>query len=198
MKITREVKDLVRAWFIISLAFAIFYVKYYLHGSLFGTEIIPVFLASAFTVGLGFILHELAHRYFARRYGAKAEFYANNTMLFMALIFSFFGFIFAAPGAVVIKGYLTKRKYGHIALAGPVMNILLGIIFLVIAVFIPETLPVTQPGMMINFWLALFNMLPFPIFDGFKVLKWNRIVYGLFLVISIFLAFGSGSLLALA
>ena len=149
-------------------------------------------------MGLGFILHELAHRYAAKRYGAHAEFYANNTMLFIALLFSFFGFIFAAPGAVVIRGYLTKRKYGHIALAGPMMNILLGILFLVIALFMPFTLPVTKPGMMINFWLALFNMLPFPIFDGFKVLKWNKIVYGIVLGVCIVAVFGSGSLLALA
>ncbi len=194
MKITRELRDLVKAWFIISLAFAIAFSG----GGFFDTSILVIFLVSAFTVGLGFILHELAHRYAAKRYGAHAEFYANNTMLFIALLFSFFGFIFAAPGAVVIRGYLTKRKYGHIALAGPMMNILLGILFLVIALFMPFTLPVTKPGMMINFWLALFNMLPFPIFDGFKVLKWNKIVYGIVLGVCIVAVFGSGSLLALA
>ncbi|MBN1645113.1 hypothetical protein JW851_03685 [Candidatus Woesearchaeota archaeon] len=188
MKITREIQDLVKAWFIISLAFAIAFSG----GRLFDSAIVLIFLVSSFTVGLGFVLHELAHRYMARKYGAKAEFHANNTMLFIALLFSFFGFIFAAPGAVVIKGYLTKRKYGHIALAGPMMNILLGLVFLIIAVFIPLTLPVTKPGMMINFWLALFNMLPFPIFDGFKVLKWNKIVYGIVLVLCIVAVVGYG------
>ncbi|MBD3361717.1 hypothetical protein GF358_02915 [Candidatus Woesearchaeota archaeon] len=188
MKITRELKDLVKAWFIISLAFAIAFSR----GRLFDPAILVVFLSSAFTVGLGFILHELAHRYFARKYGAHAEFYANNTMLGLALLFSFFGFIFAAPGAVVIRGYLTKRKYGHISLAGPAMNILLGIVFLVIALFIPESSVVTKPGMMINFWLALFNMLPFPIFDGFKVLRWNKIVYGIVLGFCVVLVFGYG------
>jgi len=188
MKITRELRDLVKAWFIISLAFAIAFSG----GQLFSNTIIFVFLISAFTVGLGFILHELAHRYFARRYGAHAEFYANNTMLFIALLFSFFGFIFAAPGAVVIKGYLTKRKYGHIALAGPAMNVLLGIVFLLILLFIPESAVVTKPGMMINFWLALFNMLPFPIFDGYKVLRWNKIVYGLVLGLCVVAVFGYG------
>jgi Zn-dependent protease len=191
MKITREIRDLVKAWFIISLAFAIAFSG----GGLFDASILVIFLVSAFTVGLGFILHELAHRYVAKRYGAHAEFYANNTMLFIALLFSFFGFIFAAPGAVVIRGYLTKRKYGHIALAGPAMNILLGIVFLIIALFMPFTLPVTKPGMMINFWLALFNMLPFPIFDGFKVLKWNKIVYGIVLGICVVAVFGYGFVL---
>lgn len=188
MRITREAKDLVKAWFIISLAFAIAFNR----GGLFDPGILIIFLVSAFTVGLGFILHELAHRYFARKYGATAEFYANNTMLGLALIFSFFGFIFAAPGAVVIRGYLTKRKYGHIALAGPAMNVLLGIVFLLLAFFIPATNPVAKPGMMINFWLALFNMLPFPIFDGYKVLKWNRIVYAIVLLVCIAAVFGYG------
>jgi len=188
IKVTREIKDLVKAWFIISLAFAIAFSG----GGFFDASILVIFLVSAFTVGLGFILHELAHRYFARRYGAHAEFYANNTMLFMALLFSFFGFIFAAPGAVVIRGYLTKRKYGHIALAGPMMNILLGIVFLLFGIFLPVTMPVAKPGMMINFWLALFNMLPFPIFDGFKVLRWNKIVYGAVMAFTVIAVFGYG------
>lgn len=191
MKLTREIRDLVKAWFIISLAFAIAFSG----GRLFDSAILLIFLVSAFTVGLGFILHELAHRYFAIRYGAKAEFHANNTMLFIALLFSFFGFIFAAPGAVVIHGYLTKRKYGHIALAGPMMNILLGGVFLLFGLFLPVTMPVAKPGMLINFWLALFNMLPFPIFDGFKVLKWNKLIYGLVMALTVIAVFGHGLLI---
>ena len=33
-------------------------------------------------------------------------------------------------------------------------------------------------GFVINSWLALFNMLPFWLFDGHKILKWNKLAYG--------------------
>jgi len=190
----KEAFDLIKAWFILSLAFAIVFNS----GKLFDYSIIFTFIVSAITVGLGFILHELGHRTLARRYGATAEFVASNTMLGLALMMSFFGFIFAAPGAVVIRGYLTKRKYGYISAAGPLTNIILGALFLLTAMFVPMqmTLAIAVVGMKINFWLALFNMLPFPMFDGAKILHWNKIVYAVMLLVSVIAVFGSEYLLA--
>ncbi len=190
----KEAWDLIKAWFILSLAFAIVFNS----GKLLSASILSMFIISAITVGLGFILHELGHRTLARRYGATAEFVASNTMLGLALVMSFFGFIFAAPGAVVIRGYLTKRKYGYISAAGPLTNIILGAGFLLAAVFVPMQMIMTicVVGMKINFWLALFNMLPFPMFDGLKVLHWNKIVYAAMLAASVVAVFGSEYLLA--
>ena len=190
----KEAFDLIKAWFILSLAFAIVFNS----GKLLSTSILSLFIISAITVGLGFILHELGHRTLARRYGATAEFVASNTMLGLALMMSFFGFIFAAPGAVVIRGYLTKRKYGYISAAGPLTNIILGALFLLTAMFVPMqmTLAIAVVGMKINFWLALFNMLPFPMFDGAKILHWNKIVYAVMLLVSVIAVFGSEYLLA--
>jgi Zn-dependent protease len=189
----KEAWDLIKAWFILSLAFAIVFNS----GKLLDYSIIFTFIVSAITVGLGFILHELGHRTLARRYGATAEFMASNTMLGLALVMSFFGFIFAAPGAVVIRGYLTKRKYGYISAAGPLTNIILGTAFLATAMFVPMQMVMTVciVGMKINFWLALFNMLPFPMFDGMKVLRWNKIVYAAMLLVSVVAVFGSEYLL---
>ena len=190
----KEAFDLIKAWFILSLAFAIVFNS----GKLLDASIIFTFIVSAITVGLGFILHEMGHRTLARRYGATAEFVASNTMLGLALMMSFFGFIFAAPGAVVIRGYLTKRKYGYISMAGPLTNIILGALFLLTAMFVPMQMIMTVcvVGMKINFWLALFNMLPFPMFDGAKVLHWNKIVYAVMLAVSVIAVFGSEYLLA--
>lgn len=184
-----EIKDLFRAWILISLAFAIAR-----HGfSLSPLFIIPVAI-SAFTVGIGFLLHELAHKAVAQKYHCWAEFRAFDTMLWLAVLFSFFGFIFAAPGAVMIRGLVSTRKHGHIALAGPVMNLVLGLGFGVLSLTadIPFIQMVGQEGMFINFWLGLFNLLPILMLDGSKVLAWNKIVYGLALGTSIVLVFGSG------
>lgn len=186
-----ELQNLARAWIIISLAFAILFA-----GLSFSREFLIVFAISAFTVGLGFILHELGHKFLAQRYGCWAEFRANNTMLGLALIFSFFGFIFAAPGGVVIQGQITKRKHAYIAMMGPIINLVLGIIFGLLAFFVPAIKPVALPGMTINFWLGLFNSLPFPMFDGHDVYAWNKIVYACLLIAAIILTFGSGQIFA--
>ena len=183
-----ELNHLLRAWFIISLAFAIAFTGFTLEPAF-----LIVIAISGFTVGIGFIFHELGHKFLAQRYGCWAEFRANNFMLGLALVFSFFGFIFAAPGAVYIKGYLTKRKNAYISLIGPVINLIVGLIFGLIAFLFPVTQVVCIPGMTINFWLGLFNLLPFPAFDGFKVFIWNKLVYGVFLLIAIVLVFGSGA-----
>ena len=55
------------------------------------------------TVGIGFILHEMAHKFTAIRYGYWAEFRKDNSMLLVAVaLASLVGFVFAAPGATVI------------------------------------------------------------------------------------------------
>jgi len=55
-------------------------------------------LIIALGVGTGFILHEMAHKFVALHFGYLAEYQANMTGLFLAVVLSFVGFIFAAPG----------------------------------------------------------------------------------------------------
>src|SRR3989338_8238395 len=114
----KELFDLAKAWVIISIIFAIL-----LSG---GFALNPKFLTaaaiSAITVGIGFLFHELAHKIAAQRYGCFAEFRAYDTMLLLALVLSFFGFVFAAPGAVMIAGHVTKKENGIISVVGPWMN----------------------------------------------------------------------------
>ncbi len=164
-----ELKDLGKAWIAISFAFAVI-----LKGSL-GEGIFVSFLMSALTVGTGFLLHELGHKLLAQKYGCFAEFRANTMMLFLAVLMSFLGFIFAAPGAVMIAGAVSKDKNGKIAFMGPLINLLLAGLFYGISFFFPH--PFWKYGVLINSWIALFNMLPFGIFDGYKIWQWNKIPY---------------------
>ena len=171
-----ETKDLLIAWLMISLAFAILFSE----GSYFTSIFLLSFIISLLTAGIGFLLHELMHKFTAQKYHLWAEFRANYSMLFLAVAFSFFGFIIAAPGAVIIRGFTTREKNGKIALAGPTANIILAIIFLVSLFLIDGTAITTlffNYGFTINALLALFNLIPFPIFDGYKVYNWNKQVY---------------------
>jgi len=163
-----EIKDLLKAWIAVSAAFTLASVG--LH-----TTAVLLFPVAAIAAGLGFLLHELAHKFVAQRYGAWAEFRADTRMLILMLIVSLFGFIFAAPGAVLIQGNVGYQRNGKISLAGPAMNIVLALLFLALT-------PVTALagyGAQINAWLAVFNLIPFSFFDGAKVLAWNRYVWAL-------------------
>ena len=119
-----EIIDLLKAWIIISIAFAVV-LRYS-----FSYSFYSIFIISSLTVGTGFLLHELGHKITAQRYGCFAEFRSFDNMLIMALVMSFFGFVFAAPGAVMISGRINSRKNGIISAAGPLVNIGLALIFL--------------------------------------------------------------------
>ncbi|MGD0056972.1 MAG: site-2 protease family protein [Methanomassiliicoccales archaeon] len=128
----------------------------------------------------GFLLHELAHKFVAQRNGAWAEFRIFPLGLILALIFSFTGFVFAAPGAVYIQGNISRRQNGIISLAGPLTNLVLGGLFLTGWMLIPGTGPlvlVLRWVGIVNLFFAAFNMIPIPPFDGSKIVSWNIGVY---------------------
>jgi Zn-dependent protease len=187
-----EIQHLLRAWVFVSLAFAIAFT-----GFSTDARFLIAIVLSAITAGIGFIGHELMHKYVAQRYGCWAEFRANDFMLGLMVLISFFGLIFAAPGGVFIANHVNKRKNGIISLAGPMTNIILGFGFAVLALGLPKgIMPLAQYGMMINFWLGFFNLLPLPGIDGSKVLAWNKMIYAITFIASILLAFGAGRIFA--
>jgi Zn-dependent protease len=179
---TRELLDIAVAWAALSVAFALFF-----SGGgrtvLYQPEILLGLLpASLVTAGLGFLLHEMAHKVTAIRYGQVAEFRADYGMLFLAVAGALAGFLFAAPGAVYHQGRATLRENGLISLAGPLTNVALGMAFFPLELLLGGTLGnVAALGVRINFLLAGFNMIPFGPLDGNTVKKWS---------IPAFLAFG--------
>lgn len=170
-----EIKDIIKAWVAISIAFAIVLSK-----PVFSPDFYAKFIIASLTVGIGFLFHEMGHKIVAQRYGCFAEFRSFDNMLLLAIAMSFFGFIFAAPGAVMITGRVSKSRSGRISAAGPVVNIVLAMLFLALASLqLPNSLkPIAYYGFLINSWLALFNMIPFWLFDGYKILKWSKLAYG--------------------
>jgi Zn-dependent protease len=185
--------ELLKMWIGTTLAFAIASTG----GNVLGSGFLNVLLLSAIVCGLAFVCHELAHRIVARYYGAEAHFVANNGMLLISIVIAFLGVLFAAPGAVWHRGYLTRRQSGLIALAGPATNFVLAVLFLLGLIFIvasrsnvPTWLAdLCADGYRFNAWIGLFNMIPAGPFDGAKVLNWSVLVFGITLAIGIVLAF---------
>nr|QNO44337.1 hypothetical protein PNDBGKLA_00003 [Methanosarcinales archaeon ANME-2c ERB4]QNO45800.1 hypothetical protein OLDMCBNC_00003 [Methanosarcinales archaeon ANME-2c ERB4] len=187
-----EVQHLAIAWIAISFAFA-FVLSDSARAHPFSGTAVHFYLVSLFTVGIGFILHELAHKVVAQRYGLWAEFRMSPQFLMLAVGMAYLiGFLFAAPGAVYISGsYITNEQNGRIAAAGPLMNVLLAVIFIFIAMqngfvegFGAYGALAIVLGVKINLWLAGFNMLPFSVLDGKKVLTWSKPAFaGIFLLI---------------
>ncbi len=184
---TREVVDLAISWIVISLCFSVRGV--YVNASHF----LALFASSLVAVGLGFLSHELMHRTVARSFACHAEYrmWPLGLLLALALALASGGnLIFAAPGAVYIvplaySPYISaeqlRRINGLIALAGPMANLVMALIFyplqgLGFHHFVGFTAMV---GFRVNLWLAAFNLLPIPPLDGFNVVKWSPIVWGL-------------------
>jgi Zn-dependent protease len=143
-----------------------------------------MFLISAVAVGSGFFLHELGHKLVAQKYGCFAEFRAFFSMLAFAVVLSFSGMVFAAPGAVMIAGHPTKKQNGIISVAGPLVNLVLAYLFFIL-LFVslslglsPILISLFNYGFFVNNWIAIFNLIPFGNFDGRKILAWNKLVYG--------------------
>ncbi len=186
----QEIADLTIAWFAISLAFAIAYSR----GLYYTVEFLLTLTVAAITVGTAFIFHEMGHKLTAQRFGCFAEFRASMSMLMIAVLMSFSGIIFAAPGAVMISGYVNNITNGKISASGPLVNLMLAALFLLLAIFVPVSsefvMMIFSYGFLINTWLALFNMIPVSIFDGAKIYKWNKNVYGGMVIVGlIFLLF---------
>lgn len=178
-----ELLELFKAWVAVSAAFAILMLRKIAVLGLIQT--FQTFFIAAIAVGTGFLLHELGHKVVAQHYGCIAEFRSDNKMLLLAIITSFLGFLFAAPGAVMIYGRIDKKQNGIISATGPAMNILVAAVFLLLSLQFSN--PLFSYGYTINSWLAVFNMLPFSIIDGAKVLRWNKVAYGIIMGIAILL-----------
>jgi Zn-dependent protease len=181
----RERIDLVIAWLAIAVAFTIAQFNL-LGGGIAPGDALVAFLISLLTVGVGFVLHELAHKFMAMHFGYWAEFRKDNQMLLIAVVLAALaGVVFAAPGATVVYGdRIDRRQNGLISAAGPATSLALAIVFSTLFLLPLGSLAqyVGLAGFQINAMIAAFNMLPVSVLDGRKVLAWNVAVFAVLIV----------------
>ena len=177
-----EVEHLTRATVAFTIALA-----FMSTGGIFGALSAP----SSFLIGgiiyfiaisPAFVLHELAHKFAARNYGCWAEFRADSGGLrFGIILAAAFGIVFMAPGAVMVAGNTTKSQFGKIALAGPVTNVVLWLLGLMIILLGLTQYSIVgiivEPWMWGNAILGAFNMIPWGPLDGKKIKTWSDTMF---------------------
>jgi Zn-dependent protease len=151
----------------------------------------------AFFYTTSFFFHELGHRQVARHYKMQTKFRLltyGMTLTAFSLVMGIFsltsGMIFpslALPGAVVVLGLEEiSHRTGVCKMAGPLVNLIYGLILFVSSLIIP----IYPLNMLIaiaaffNAQLGLFNLIPIGILDGANIIKWKKEVW-IFLVVAL-------------
>jgi Zn-dependent protease len=122
------------------------------------------------------VLHELGHKFVAMAFGQFAQFHVSLTGLAIGTGLKLIGFPFIifVPGYVSISGQsLLGWQNSLIAFAGPGVNLLLWLVFWLIAKQAkePQKKIIFLIMARINLFLFAFNMIPIPPFDGYQVFR---------------------------
>ncbi|MDY6776796.1 MAG: site-2 protease family protein [Candidatus Nanohaloarchaea archaeon] len=186
-----EMKDLAASTLGLGLAFAfLFFSAGDPLGYVVSPGFIPGIVAAMALVAISFLPHEMAHRTTARAINAYAEYRMWTPGVVIAVLSSIFGFVFAAPGGVEIytrrgERYgtwedLKPRHIGIISIVGPLINVSMAVIFAFLAQIFTlgfQGHNLLALGADLNSFLAVFNLLPFYPMDGYKVLRWNILLW---------------------
>jgi Zn-dependent protease len=139
-----------------------------------------VMAAFAATMTVSFLVHELAHKVMAQKAGMWAEFRLTTWGAVLTFTSVFLPFKMIAPGAMMIGGSMPSPKdMLKISVAGVLTNLAFAFTFLGLCFGLP---PNAYSGMLIfsayiNGFMALFNMIPFGVLDGYKVFSLNKMVW---------------------
>lgn len=136
-----------------------------------------------------FLGHEIAHKIIAQRHGLWAEFrliLIGSLLTLLSAISPLLKII--APGAVMVSGSADKRTMGKTSVAGPAVNLILGTTFLAAAFLLTPFNAMLAPIGYFNAWIALFNLIPFGMLDGYKIFAWDKRIWILAFATSVALA----------
>lgn len=147
------------------------------------------------TLVIAFTLHEFSHAYFANKLGDPTAKLQGRLTLNPAVHFDFFGIVllllagfgWARPVPVNRENFSNPRLMGAIvSVAGPLSNLLLGVlgtmIYVLLARFgvldsisneklLEAILIFFNLFTILNFFLFLFNLIPLPPLDGYRLVE---------------------------
>jgi Zn-dependent protease len=146
-------------------------------------------LLSLVIVVLAFVVHEVAHRTIAVWMGYRSQYRGWILGLVIGLVVAFVSnghLLFLAPGSLVITHFAHHRlgwKYhelnikhlGWIAMSGPIALMIFAVILKALAT--ATGYQVFHKAMIVFIWIALFDMVPIPPFNGCRTFFGSRYVY---------------------
>lgn len=138
-----------------------------------------------------FLVHELAHKIIAQKKGLWAEFRLTTWGAVLTFVSVFLPFKMIAPGAMMIGGSMPSgADLLKISIAGPITNIIFSSVLLGVAyTLVPPTYAIMLFfAAYINAFMAVFNLIPFGILDGYKIFSFNKKVWALAFAASVVLA----------
>jgi len=149
---------------------------------------VMAFFAAALTVS--FLVHEMAHKIMAQKAGLWAEFRLTTWGAVITFASVFLPFKMIAPGAMMIGGQVPSAKEMlKISIAGVITNLIFAATFLALTFMLP--LNVFTGALFfsayINSFMALFNLIPFGVLDGYKIFRINKQVWALAFIPSVVL-----------
>ena len=173
----KEVKHIgIAAALVVGIGFSIG-----LYGNFFGGFLFEwtwvMMAAFAAIMTASFLVHELAHKIIAQKKGMWAEFRLTTWGAVLTFASIFLPFRMIAPGAMMIGGSVPSGEdIVKISIAGPITNLvfssaLLGCAFVVLPSMFAYLLFFAA---YINAFMAVFNLIPIGILDGYKIFSFNK------------------------
>ena len=147
------------------------------------------FIITLLIVAASMALHELVHRTIALWLGYRSQYKAWLLGLVIGLVIAFISnghWLFIAPGLLIITHLpihrlgkfpysLSYKHLGWIAMSGAIANMLFAI--LLKSLHLATGIGIFQKAMMINLWIALWDMIPIPPANGSRTFFGSRFIY---------------------
>jgi Zn-dependent protease len=188
----KEIKHIaVAAALVIGIGFSIgLYQNYFKYFNPAWTwEIMSIF---AILMTSSFLSHEIAHKIMGQKNGLWAEFRLTTWGSVLTLISVFLPFKMISPGAMMLAGQPNGDEIVKISVVGPVTNLifssaLLGAAFAFTSVLSSGYIVMLFFAAYINSFMAVFNLIPFGILDGYKIFSFNKKLWALTFIPSVIL-----------
>lgn len=157
---------------------------------------LALFILIAATIAV--VTHEFAHRQVARKYGCFSRFALSFSGFLATSMINFFGLaiVFFSGYTLISCSFfkMNRRLDGIIAAAGPLTNLVISATFYILTLLFSPSLigRLFLYIAMFNSAVAFFNLLPFWVLDGMKVMRWDVKVWAVMVAASLVLMFLTG------
>jgi len=141
------------------------------------------------TVGISLLAHELSQKLAAQRLGLKTTFKAWESGIFFSSLLALFGSFFPSYGSTYVKQLdywydPRKRETGAFFVVGPLVSLALAFTFWILTSLTVNDLLAAawKAGYTMNMVMVVFNLIPIQaaggfVWDGKKILTWNRTIW---------------------